>query len=460
MERKVYELSGNLTEDSKDQAVSLKLQNESDRIEGPATLNVVRVRCPAQYEGLGASVVGSGASLVEPIVTEISGNAKTGGGDSQTAVTANYDSTNAIDQPAKVMVQMFSDGTEVNIFDNGFTTRTTSSNPNPNAPSIQATVLPYNSPAEALINFEDAIDIAAKSGATLKVGKVGAGSPALKGHTEWLFYQTKAGPVTVTMYEHAGVIPNETVYKETLELRAGVTRFSPNIVDLPGFVRIPKVDRSEDQVGMAFDTSAGPTRFSRQVGIQFAKEVHANGPDTDYTVNTSLKLVDDVLELQYEVHQYVEFNDLAKERLALQPLPLYLDNKYFQFKGFRAPSFNDVRRIVMSLTPATERVVAIDAGYTHKLYDNASISFTIDDDPKDNSAYAMYSLASDFDTNALRLTSGSAQELEFQLQRCFFDRTTGLLTKPVALALPFNNNFVEVKLVVDKLKRDEPDRET
>lgn len=459
MERKVYELSGNLTEDSKDQAVSLKLQNESDRIEGPATLNVVRVRCPAQYEGYGSMVVGNGAALVEPTV-EISGNTKSGSGGlpSQTAVTAAYSTSTTVDQPSNVLVKMFSDGTTVNIFDDGAGHNTF------DAPSIQATVVPYKSPAEALINFEDAIDIAAKSGATMRTDAVGAGEPSLVGHVEWLFYQTKAGPVTVTMYEHGTTVDKEIVYKETLELRAGVTRFSHHIVDLPGFVRIPKPDKTKDQVGLAFDTSAGPTRFYRKAAIQFLKHIHSSSTsgvtDTQYTVNTSLKLVDGVLDLQYEAHKYVQFNDVVKERLALQPLPTYRDNKYFHFKGLRAPSFNDVRRIVMSLTPATERVVAIDAGYTHKLYDNASISFTIDDDPSDNSAYAMYSLASDFDTNALRLTSGSAQELEFQLQRCFFDRTSGLLTKPVALALPFNNNFVEVKLVVDKLKRDEPDRET
>lgn len=426
MDRKVYELSGTLTEENKDQAVSLKLQNESDRIESPATLNVVRVRCPSQFEGVGTCVVGSGSTLVEPIVVRND--------------ASNFD------------VKLYSDGTSINIKNNGSTTLTV------DAPNLQTTVLPYHSPAEALINFEDAVDIAAKSLSEIHTDTISAGTHALQSYVEFLYYQAEAGDVKVTMYEHVGSNTHDDIlYQETLSLRAGVTRFTPNIVNLPGFVRLPHRDLADEQTGLELqpvDSSGADdaSRTTHHAALVFFKKSFDNNK-IKYSTNTSLRLVDGVLNLEYESNIFVKFNELAQERLALPPIPSVKDTKHYLFKATRSPSFNDVRRIVMTLTPATERVVAIDAGYTHKLYDNASISFTIDDDPSNNSAYAMYSLASDFETNSLRLTSGSAQELEFQLRKCVYDRTTGILGQPVSLSLPYKNNFVEVKLVVDKLKR-------
>jgi hypothetical protein len=122
--------------------------------------------------------------------------------------------------------------------------------------------------------------------------------------------------------------------------------------------------------------------------------------------------------------------------------------------GTKEPAFNDVRRIVMTLTPDTQKVIAKDASDPQgTLYNNASISFTVDDDPTNNSAYAAYSLDGDFETNSLRLKNGAADTMSFHLQRCVYDRTTGKLGGPEALDLPYANNFVEVKLVADKKKR-------
>ena len=455
MERKVYELSGNLTQANKDQAVQVTLGSDVDQIAGPATMNVVRVRCPSQCVGLGDSIVGSGATLVEPVITQISGNS--GGGADITEVTKNYDGT---DQPTVVNVKLYSDGTTVNIFNNG--NLVAGAHVTVDVPQLQATVAPYTSPAGAMINFEDAIDIAAKSGSVIEVDNVDAGSPSLQGHAEYIYYQTTEGDVQVKIVETGGG-DREYLFYETLSLRAGVTRFSPNIVDLPGFVKIPNHDYAGSQLAflatpLQSDGTADTARVYRHVALAFHKGVHVPSSSSDptevqYKTNTSLSLVNDVLQLEYESIKPVTFNTLAAERLSLSPALNWKTN-YYIAKGVRSPSFNDVRRIVMTLTPDTQKVIAKDASDPQgTLYDKASISFTVDDDPTDNSAYAAYSLASDFDTNALRLKNGATDTISFHLQRCVYDRATGKLGRPEALDLPYANNFVEVKIVADKKKR-------
>lgn len=456
MERKVYELSGNLTQSNKDQAVQVTLGSDVDQIAGPATMNVVRVRCPSQCVGLGDSIVGSGATLVEPVITLISGNS--GGGDDITEVTKNYDGT---DQPTVVNVRLYSDDTTVNIFNNGALINGGTEHATVDVPQLQATVAPYTSPAGAMINFEDAIDIAAKSGSVIEVDNVDAGSPSLQGHTEYIYYQTTEGDVEVKIVETAGgSTDREYLFNETLSLRAGVTRFSPNIVDLPGFVKIPNHDYAGAQLGfvatpLQSDGTADTARVYRHVALAFHKEVYvpSSSGEVQYKTNTSLSLVNDVLQLEYESKKPVTFNSLAAERLSLSPALNWKTN-YYIAKGVRSPSFNDVRRIVMTLTPDTQKVVAKDASDPQgTLYDKASISFTVDDDPTDNSAYAAYSLAGDFDTNSLRLKNGATDSISFHLQRCVYDRATGKLGRPEALDLPYANNFVEVKIVADKKKR-------
>lgn len=250
--RQVYELSGNLTEANKDAPVQFTLSNDVDKIEGPATLNVVRVRCPSQYFCTGAGTVQVGNGSV---------------------------------------VQVES----------------------------------YSSPSEAIQNYQKAMRTAANLSAV------------------------------------------------DLTLEGGVLKL-------------------------------------------------------DSTTNFT-------------------FDDVAANRLNL-------GEKVGNVRlGIKSPAFNDVRRIVMTLTPTTQRVIAMDASSTNKLYDNASISFTVDDDPSDNSPMSMYSILSDFNTNSLRIEGGTTESMSVLLQRCVFDPTTGVLGKPEALDLPYANNFFEVKLVADA---DEP----
>ena len=261
--RQVFELSGNLTQANKDGAVQFTLPNDVDKIEGPATLNVVRVRCPSQFFCTGGGTV-------------------------------------------KVK--------------NGHT----------------KTVESFSSPAEAIQKYEKAM--------------------------------------------------------------------------LESVLSIP----------------------------------HGSNPD-----HPKLTLENGLLKL--ECDEDFTFDDVAASRLNLGAKVTHSGSSVRI--GTKSPAFNDVRRIVMTLTPTTQRIIAMDASSTNKLYDNASISFTVDDDPSDNSPMSVYSILSDFDTNALQIKSGSTENMSIMLQRCIFDPTTGVLGKPESLDLPYANNFFEVKLVADA---DEP----
>lgn len=338
MERKVYELSGNLTEATKDGAVEVNLANQSDRIAGPATLNVVRVRCPSQFVGVGTGTVTIGSDTVA--------------------------------------------------------------------------VEPYSSPAEAISNYEHALQVAA-----LNSEMPGSDNPAVASTTFRIYAVNSASTVTWTL-------PDGTTY---LARTSAATSFSP--VRGQGHTLVPVFPP-----GTSATVSAGTTLSAVQYTFVYLP---------------TLTLEAGVLKLTTDLD--VTLDDVATERLNLGPKTGEAGGVVRV--GTKEPSFNDVRRIVMTLTPATQKVIAQDAGDVATLYDNASISFTVDDDPTDNSAYASYSLDSDFQTNSLRLTSGAADTISFRLQRCVYDRTTGKLGRPEALDLPYANNFVEVKLVADKKKR-------
>jgi len=119
--------------------------------------------------------------------------------------------------------------------------------------------------------------------------------------------------------------------------------------------------------------------------------------------------------------------------------------------GVRQPIFNDVQRLIMDLNPSTQKIVSRHSQHvdTQVLYDHASITFTTDDDPTDNSLYAIYSQSSDFNTNALFNETGMTDSYAYRLQRFLFDLKTGTtVTQPLVLPLPFN--FVEVKAVMDE----------
>ena len=350
MERKVYELSGNLTKENKDQAVEVTLGSDVDRIAGPATLNVVRVRCPSQFVGVGTGTV---KSTFEKTPT----------------------------------------------------------------PQAATPVDAYTSPAEAVAKYELAFQTAALAGKHASISvTANTDSDAIEKFTIFTYTGTQSATTTFT-------IPGgrEFVY----ETAVGTT-FSP--VPNPAHTLIPN--------------------FPRGTIVNSTKAL--TGKQYDFYYLPTLTLEGGVLKLTTDCP--FELDSVATERLNLGPMKS--DATQLVRVGTKEPSFNDVRRIVMTLTPNTQKVIAKDASDPQgTLYDNASISFTVDDDPTNNSAYAAYSLDSDFETNSLRLKSGAADTLSFHLQRCVYDRTTGKLGQPEALDLPYANNFVEVKIVADKKKR-------
>lgn len=344
MERKVYELSGNLTQSNKDQAVQVTLGSDVDRIEGPATMNVVRVRCPSQFVGVGTGTVAIGSSSA-------------------------------------------------------------------------VAVEPYSSPAEAISNYEHALRVAALAESSTTLDSSTTPLPGAATTTFRTYAVDAAATVTWTL-------PDDTTY--TVTVTAAAT-FSP--VRGQGHTLIPIFP-----TGTTVATSAGT------LTAKSYKFVHL----------PTLTLEGRVLKLTTDLD--VTLDSVAAERLNLGPKTGASGG--LVRVGTKEPAFNDVRRIVMTLTPDTEKVIAKDASDPQgTLYDTASISFTVDDDPTDNSAYAAYSLAGDFQTNSLRLKHGATDAISFHLQRCVYDRTTGKLGRPEALDLPATNNFVEVKLVADKKKR-------
>ena len=336
--RQVYELSGNLTEANKDQAVEVTLGSDVDQIEGPGTMNVVRVRCPSQFVGVGTGTVAIGSG---------------------TAVA----------------------------------------------------VEPYSSPAEAISNYEHALRVAALSESSTAIDAAAAAAAT----TTFRTWAISAGD-TLTW-----TLPDDTTYTVTTTV---ATTFSPVRGQSHTLIPIFPIGTT-----VAVDGSAVLT-----------------GKDYDFIHLPTLTLEGRVLKLTTDLD--VTFDSVAAERLNLGPKTGASGG--LVRVGTKEPSFNDVRRIVMNLNPNTQKVIAKDASDPQNtLYDTASISFTVDDDPTDNSAYAIYSLAGDFHTNSLSLKNGATDTVSFHLQRCVYDRTTGKLGRPEALDLPYANNFVEVKLVVD-----------
>jgi len=345
MERKVYELSGNLTQANKDQAVEVTLGSDVDRIAGPATLNVVRVRCPSQFVGVGTGTVtigSSGAVAVEP----------------------------------------------------------------------------YSSPSEAISNYEKAFRIAAfKMGGDISQNPTSATK-------KFTFYQLNNDTAKVVF-----TLPDNTEYQ------IEHPPIGSKISAVPGLGHFPIPN-------FPLGTTATAVFAGGSTGTLTAKSL-------PFTTLPTITLEDGVLKVTTDLD--FTLDAVAAERLNLGPKT---SGSTMFYKGTKEPAFNDVRRIVMTLTPDTQKVIAKDASDPQgTLYNNASISFTVDDDPTNNSAYAAYSLDGDFQTNSLRLKNGAADTLSFHLQRCVYDRTTGKLGRPEALDLPYANNFVEVKIVADKKKR-------
>lgn len=345
--RQVYELSGDLTEANKDAPVQFTLSNDVDKIEGPATLNVVRVRCPSQFICTGAGTV------------------QAAGGD---------------------VVQ----------------------------------VEPYSSPSEAIQNYQKAMRLSAIS----TTGTTSSTDPATASNCFRVFTLDHTGAATVT-FSFDG-----QSYRTRVE-GSGVVAFAP----------FPEHDTSA-RVEIVPDFGPSVTATASN-GTLSVKEFRT------FSKLPTLSLEGGVLKLETDLD--FTFDDVAANRLNLGR-KVGQGGEVVRI-GTKSPSFNDVRRIVMTLTPTTQRVIAMDASSTNKLYDNASISFTVDDDPSDNSPMSMYSILSDFNTNSLRIEGGTTESMSVLLQRCVFDPTTGVLGKPEGLDLPQTHNFVEVKLVADA---DEP----
>ena len=349
MERKVYELSGNLTQSNKDQAVQVTLGSDVDQIAGPATMNVVRVRCPSQFVGVGTGTVKS----------------------------------------------------------------TFTASPAQDATPVDA----YTSPAEAIAKYELAFQQAALAGNSASITQITANTATVI--DKYTLFSVAAAATTKF------TLPGESAPVFTVDTTAP-TYFSP--VPNPLHTLIPI--------------------FPPGTTIESTRAL--DGKEYDFRHFPTLNLEGGVLKLSTDCP--FELDSVATERLNLGPMKA--DTSQLVRVGTKEPSFNDVRRIVMTLTPDTQKVIAKDASDPQgTLYDKASISFTVDDDPTDNSAYAAYSLAGDFNTNALRLKSGATDSISFHLQRCVYDRATGKLGRPEALDLPYANNFVEVKIVADKKKR-------
>lgn len=352
--RQVYELSANLTEENKNEAVQFTLGNAMDRIEGPATLNVVRVRCPTQFTCFKAGALN--ISGVTPLIE----------------------------------------------------------------------VASYSTPSDAIRNYEMAFQKAVFDNATPNINQLATGGSysfseyVLKNNTQATI---GAGTFKIDLPNNEGFY--EVGYP-ALAVDASVT-FSAYV--RPGVIAIP-----DFALGHKADTSGLPSHLTKTV--------------YDFISLPKLDLNNGVLELRSE--KAFDFDDVAAYRLKLGEI--YAEKDSVMYPGVAQPAFNDVRRIVMTLTPTTQRIIAMDASSTNKIYDNVSISFTVDDDPTETSAMAMYSLSSDFLTNSLRIEGGTVESMSVHLQRCIFDPTTGVLSRPEPLYLPATNNFVEVKLVAD----DEP----
>ncbi len=378
--RQVYELSANLTEENKNEAVQFTLQNAMDRIEGPATLNVVRVRCPTQFHSSGTG-------------------------------TVSYTKTN-----------------------NDASTTTTT-----------ASVAPFNSPAEALRNYEDAFRFAAIGS---KWTATSNSDLSVDQNRFRIFFATVNTSCTLTFYNGSEDASN-LLYQLTLEGNTKIfspvpllpddnaaTGYNPDLYDL---VIVPEWG---PHTIMVFSEVA-PVTVGGTAGTTSGT---ARAYEFRYLPKVSLENM--VLKVENYLPKFV-LNDVAERQLSLGHI---IGKEALTRFGKKSPSFNDVRRIVMTLTPTTQRIIAMDASSTNKIYDNASISFTVDDDPTDNSPMAMYSLVGDFLTNSLQIEGGTVESMSVHLQRCIYNPTTGVLGRPEALYLPATNNFVEVKLVAD----DEP----
>ena len=278
----------------------------------------------------------------------------------------------------------------------------------------------YTSPAEALRNYEKVFQEAVFENGTGTTGQ--SASTANTTFREYVVSNTTGSDITGATLSIGG----SESYKVTLPTIPDSESVTVSAYPQDGAVLIPNFPP-----GHTATVSAGTLTAT----------------DYDFMYLPTLQLENDVLKLTSE--KTFDYDDAAAYRLKLGGRTA--TSKAVVHLGTSEPAFNDVRRIVMDLTPSTQKVVArhVQGQKTEKVYDKASLSFTVDDDPTNNSTFAIYSLSGDFEVNSLPLDSTvTGSTYGFKLERVLFDPITGDLLQQ-DLHLPDTNNFVEVKVVLD-----------
>lgn len=415
MKRKVFELSSTI-EDGEDVNPSFTFEGQSDKFDGIGPVNVVRVRCPKQFGVLEGS---------EGKIADL-------------AVAPWKQPSEAIQNYNNVL---FALGWErYPWFESSLATTTGTNFNNTDSRNAVKTIRAFgvsnetNSTINARIRLYVNKDLSSATGNNVP------------GTGQFVFFDKT---ITLAPDEAAIIGPHDFDRGEMETASPANTIF----VSVPRYSKYTMCSVVDADTNVAFTSNnvlyelkALATKYTDNTGANFSNpETYSSMPSLSLTTGNVIKYEVGTSDMPTVPMPSPLFDDLAMKRLG------FVGDEDNVMIGVRGPIFNDVQRLIMDLNPSTQKIVSrhskdVD---TQVLYDHASITFTTDDDPTDNSLYAIYSQASDFNTNALFNETGMTDSYAYRLQRFLFDLKTGTtVTQPLVLPLPFN--FVEVKAVMDE----------
>lgn len=147
----------------------------------------------------------------------------------------------------------------------------------------------------------------------------------------------------------------------------------------------------------------------------------------------------------------VAINDLLRHRLGLP-----LKNGFVDFVNGLASGvtrLNDVKRISLYLEPSVQFHVSSHLGESgDSIAENTLtvISFTVSGDDLDDTS--LYSISSDFDVNAARMTSNKSAQIQFKVFKDVYDPIAKeYVSKPILLK---DTEFAEIKMVVSQMEAE------
>ncbi len=147
----------------------------------------------------------------------------------------------------------------------------------------------------------------------------------------------------------------------------------------------------------------------------------------------------------------VAINDLLRHRLGLPLKDGFVD--FVNGLASGVTRLNDVKRISLYLEPSVQFHVSSHLGESgNSIAENTLtvISFTVSGDDLDDTS--LYSISSDFDVNAARMTSNKSAQIQFKVFKDVYDPIAKeYVSKPILLK---DTEFTEIKMVVSQMEAE------